>query len=750
VNNASEAREGRLGALYDPASVTVVGASDSPAKWGYWLAKGALAGVTRRRVYLVNRRRTPVLGQPTFGSLADLPEPTDLVVVAVPGSEAPSVVTEAVAARARALVVIPDVGREAESKIRAALETSTARLLGPNCMGIVDHGAGLQLIWGSLPPGRVGLVSQSGNLGLEIGRHLARAGAGVSRFVSLGNQWDIDAADVINDLVDDPTTSVIACYLESLGEEGRLAGALCRARAARKPVVLLSVGISEASARAARSHTGALVTPRRALEALCEATGAVRAASAGHLVDTACVLMASGAPAPSAPAPSAPAPSAPAPGVLDAGALDAAEPQACRRHRVAVVGDSGGQGALAADAFVEEGLEVPELQGTTCARLREVAGVAGAAGNPVDLAGAGEADLENYARVVDVLLGSHEVDSVVLTGYFGDYASDDPTRSEHEAEVAHRIAALVTQHGLPVVVHSMARGTPALDVLRHGGVPVFERIDEAAAALSVAARWWGPARAWCTASKPPRAVRRAIPRLAHGPSDLPGSPAPRQLDYVAARALITSYGVQFPSFVVVPCGGDRDEVRDEDLATCCARSLEAALKIGFPVVIKAMGTTHKSEAGAVALDVPDATALGAVVDRMLRRLRPSALSVEELVHDPAGKELLVGVRRDPQLGLITVLGAGGVTAELANDHVMALSPVRPDEVRGFLGRLRLAPLFEGFRGSPALDVTALAPIITALERAMSDNPSLVEIEVNPVLVRPVGAVALDARAVIAP
>jgi len=748
VSNAGEAREGRLGALYDPASVTVVGASGSSAKWGYWLAKGALAGATRRRVYLVNRRRAPVLGQPTFGSLADLPEAPDLVVVAVPGPEVPAVVTAAVAARARSLVVIPDVGREAETTIRAALETSATRLLGPNCMGIVDHGSGLQLIWGSLPPGRVGLVSQSGNLGLEIGRHLARAGAGVSRFVSLGNQWDIDAADVIDDLVDDPATLVIACYLESLGAQGRLAEALCRARAASKPVVLLSVGVSEASARAARSHTGALVTPRRVLEALCEATGAVGVRNAGHLVDAACVLMASGAPAPGAPAPSDPAP----------GALDAAEPHAPRRHRVAVVGDSGGQGALAADAFVEEGLEVPELHGTTCARLREDAGVAGAAGNPVDLAGAGEADLENYARVVHVLLGSGEVDSVVLTGYFGDYAGDDPSRAGYESEVAHRIAALVKQHRRPVLVHSMARGTPALDVLRNGGVPVFERIDEAAAALSVAARWWGPARSWCTASEPARGVRQAPPRLAHGPADRTHSPVQRQLDYVAARALIASYGVRFPSFVAVPCDsdsddgerGDGDEVRDEDLATCRARALEAALKIGFPVVVKAVGATHKSEAGAVALDVPDATTLGAVVDRMLRRLRPSALSVEELVHDPAGRELLVGVRRDPPMGLVTVLGAGGVTAELSDDHVMALSPVQPDEVRGLLRRLRLAPLLTGFRGSPALDVTALAPIVTSLERAMSDDPSLVEIEVNPVLVRPAGAVALDARAVTAP
>lgn len=738
MSNASEAREGRLGALYNPASVTVVGASDSSAKWGYWLAKGALAGATRRRVYLVNRRRAPVLGQPTFGSLADLPEAPDLVVVTVPGPEVPAVVTAAIAARARSLVVIPDIGREAETTIRAALATSATRLLGPNCMGIVDHGARLQLIWGSLPPGRVGLVSQSGNLGLEIGRHLARAGAGVSRFVSLGNQWDIDAADMIGDLVDDPATLVIACYLESLGAQGRLVEALCRARAARKPVVLLSVGVSEASARAARSHTGALVTPRRVLEALCEATGAVGVRNAGQLVDAACVLMASGAPA--------------------SGPLDAAEPRARRRHRVAVVGDSGGQGALAADAFVEEGLDVPELHGTTCARLREGAGVAGAACNPVDLAGAGEADLENYARVVHALLGSLEVDSVVLTGYFGDYASDDPSRAAYESEVAHRIVALVKQHGCPVLVHSMARGMPALDVLRNGGVPVFERIDEAAAALSVAARWWGPARSWCTASEPARAVPQAASRLVHGLSDRTHSPVPRQLDYVAARALIASYGVRFPSFVAVPCDcdsddgerGDGDEVRDEDLTTCRARALEAALKIGFPVVVKAVGTTHKSEAGAVALDVPDATTLDAVVDRMVRRLHPSAISVEELVHDPAGRELLVGVRRDPPIGLVTILGAGGVTAELSDDHVMALSPVQADEVRGLLRRLRLAPLLTGFRGSPALDVTALAPIVMALERAMSDDPSLVEIEVNPVLVCPVGAVALDARAVTAP
>jgi acetate---CoA ligase (ADP-forming) len=261
-----------LGTLFDPRSVAIVGASANRQKWGYWLARGALAGRDRRQVYLVNRRGAVVLGSRSWPSLADLPSSPELVVVATPPGQVRLEVEQGLEAGARCFVVITTgVGDPAsvrdELELAELVRSRGARLLGPNCMGVVDHAAALQLCWGTVPVGEVGLVSQSGNLGLEIGRLLGRAGQGLSRLVSLGNQRDIDAAEVLLGLVEHQPTRIIAAYVEDFRDGRRLARALASARAAGKPVLLLTVGRSAASGRAAKSHTGALVSPLEVVDA---------------------------------------------------------------------------------------------------------------------------------------------------------------------------------------------------------------------------------------------------------------------------------------------------------------------------------------------------------------------------------------------------------------------------------------------------------------------------------------------------
>ena len=249
-----------LEALFDPRSVAIVGASANRQKWGYWLARGALAGRERRQVYLVNRRGPVVLGSRSWPSLADLPEAPELVVVATPPGNVRLEVEQGLDAGARCFVVITTgVGDPAsvrdEIELAELVRVRGARLLGPNCMGVVDHAATLQLCWGTVPAGQVGLVSQSGNLGLEIGRLLGRAGQGLSRLVSLGNQRDIDAAEVLQGLVEHEPTRVIAAYVEDFRDGRRLARALASARAAGKPVLLLTVGRSAASTASPPSRT---------------------------------------------------------------------------------------------------------------------------------------------------------------------------------------------------------------------------------------------------------------------------------------------------------------------------------------------------------------------------------------------------------------------------------------------------------------------------------------------------------------
>ncbi|MGW0700151.1 acetate--CoA ligase family protein [Streptomyces sp. NPDC002867] len=706
-----------LDALFDPRSVAVVGASANPAKWGYWLASGALAGRSRRTVHLVNQRGGGLDGVPFLPGLDCLPTVPEQVVVAVPPQQVRPVVVEGLMAGARCFTVITSggAGPDEERELAALVTARGGRLLGPNCMGVVDTTTELRLSWGDFPAGAVGLVSQSGNLALEIGRLLARAGQGFSRFVSLGNQRDIDAADALDTLIAHDATRVVAAYVEDFRDGRRLARTLATAHAAGKPVLLLSLGRSEASGRAAASHTGALVSSRAVVEAVCRDTGALLLESAGELADTAVLLTAAGrrighartravrdagAGGPSSPAPADGAPS---------------QARGRRALRVAVVGDSGGQGALAADALAARGLHVPALgEATRAAVARHLPGRSGC-GNPVDLAGAGEADLRNYARITRALLDGGDTDATVLTGYFGDYATANPDQARQECEVARELGEAARQSGRLLVVHTMARDTPALTVLREHGVPVYERIEQAAAALARAARQ-------------DRTTQQAPPRLP--------PPAPDPLtdgDYETVRTLLGSRGLAFPA---------------AEFVTTADEAATAARRTGYPLALKAMGLAHKTEAGGVALGIADETALGTAFARMRDSTGATRYAVEEMVAHQHSVELIAGVRRDPAFGPVAMVGLGGLTAELLADTALALAPLTPGRARDLLLSLRHAPLLTGWRCAPAVDLDAAAHALCALARAAAEHPELTELEVNPLLVHPGGAVALDAHGVV--
>jgi acyl-CoA synthetase (NDP forming) len=677
-----------LETLFDPRSVAIVGASANRQKWGYWLARGALAGRDRRQVYLVNRRGAAVLGSRCWPSLADLPSSPELVVVATPPGQVRREVEQGLAAGARCFTVIttgvgdPASVRE-ELELAELVRSRSARLLGPNCMGVVDHAAALQLCWGTVPAGQVGVVSQSGNLGLEIGRLLGRAGQGLSRLVSLGNQRDIDAAEVLLGLVEHEPTRVIAAYVEDFRDGRRLARALACARAAGKPVLLLTVGRSAASGRAAQSHTGALVSPLEVVDAAAAEAGALRLDTAGELVDAAVALLAPG---------------------LRGGS------------RVALVADGGGQGAMAADAMTAAGLSVPPLGDATASRLRHLLPAVAGVTNPVDLAGAGESDIGSYASVVSALLTAPDADAVVLSGYFGDYATSSPQLADVESAVASSIADASADTGRRVVVHTMATtDTPALRVLRGRGIPVFERIEHAAAAIANTARW--------AALSPAE-----VPHFAIAPPEGDGS-------YQRTRELLAGYGLNFPA---------AGFVADADSAAA------AAADIGYPVVLKAMGLAHKTEACGVALDLRDEPALRAAFATMRQRTRSASFAVEAMVRRPGSVELIMGVRQDSSFGPVAMAGIGGTTAELLADTAVGLAPLTHERARRMLGSLRLAPLLKGWRGAEPVDIDAAVAALVAISVAGAQHPEYSELEVNPVLAHPGGAIALDAHGVLAP
>ncbi|MFJ3876342.1 acetate--CoA ligase family protein [Streptomyces sp. NPDC090077] len=684
-----------LTALFDPRSVAVVGASDDPAKYGHAVASQALRAPGRRPVHLVNRRGGSVLGRTAATSLTGIGEPVDLVVLSVPGAGFEAAVDEALACGARAIVAITagfaEAGPAGLARQRAVAErvrAAGAVLVGPNCLGIADNTTELYLASDRFAPGGVALLSQSGNLALELQLRGAPHGLGYSRFVSLGNQADVTLVDLVTDCARHPATSAIAVYAEDFGDGRAFAEA---AAAAGKPVVLLTAGRGAASARSARSHTGALTTPADVVAAACRDAGVELVRTPREMA----VVLAA----------------------LGAGART-------RGRRTAVFTDGGGHGAIAADAAEDAGLRVPELGAAVQERLRAVLWEQSSTGNPVDLAGAGEQRPLSYADAVGELLAAEEVDAVLMTGYFGGYAASEgglgggpaggSVLAEGETRAAKEIVAHLAAVAKPLVVQSMYPHSPSCRVLAEAGVPVFSATEDAARALgAVAGRAAGPV---------PGIVPLPAPAVALGD---PG--------YHGVRALLAAGGVPFPA---------AREVLDE------AGLLAAAEEFDGPYVLKALHLLHKSDAGGVVLGLPDRGALLAAYRAMRARLGAAAHSVEAMADLSDGVELIVGVHRDPRFGPVAVVGLGGVLTETLRDVAFALAPVPAARAERLLRGLRSGALLDGVRGRPAVDVAAAAAVIERITEVAAAHPEIAELEVNPLLVRPQGALALDARAVL--
>jgi acyl-CoA synthetase (NDP forming) len=675
-----------LRALFDPRSVAIVGASNTPGKWGYWLGKGALLGEDRRSVFLVNRNGGEILGRQAFRSLSELPLAPELVVITVPAGGFEAAVEEALQAGARALVVISaglgEGGREGRAREQAAVErirAAGALLVGPNCLGIFDAESNLHLSSNSVPSGPIGFISQSGNLALEVGMLAGDAGLGFSRFVSLGNQADLEIAELIDELAGHEPTRVIAVYCEDFRDGRAFARAAQRAVEGGKPVLLLAGGGTTASARAARSHTGALVSELVAVDAACAAAGIERVATPKELIDVAVARL--GGPA-------------------------------AAGRRVGIVADGGGSTVIAADLAAAHGLELPEVGARTSSAIAELLPETAATTNPVDLAGGGEYDVFNFARVVELLLDASELDTVFLTGYFGGYSTYSDEHAAREVEAARAMAAYAAERRKPLIVQTMYWRSGAADALREAGMPVYRDLEGALRGLA--------ALVGAGAAHPP------------GVPELPQPAEPIQaIGYWAARELLADAGIEFPPAHRVTSAGE---------------ALAAAEGVGYPVVLKALAQEHKSDAGGVAVGIPDAGELESQLSQMTTL--SAEYSVEQTAPLEEGIELIVGTRRDPRFGPVTLVGMGGLYTEVLDDKSVALAPIDEGQAEDLIRSLRGRPLLTGARGRPPLDMPAAAKAVAAVSRLAAEHPEIAEVEVNPLLVLPRGALGLDARIIL--
>ena len=499
--------------LFDPRSVAVVGASADRAKWGYSVSEQLLSLPSGRDIYLVNRSGADILGRAAYRSLADLPAPVDLVAICVPASGFLDAVRDSLAAGARALVAITAglgevdaEGEQIEAEAVALVRTAGAVLVGPNCLGVTDNSTGLRLASDPFRSGDVAVLSQSGNMVLDLESLMADEGIGISRFVSLGNQADVAVTDFMLDCVGHDATRSVAIYAEDV-KDGRAFVQAARALAdAGKPVVLLAPGSSDAGRRSAASHTGSLTSADNVIDAACAASGIHRVHTPLQMVDALVALR---------------------------------QPYRAASTRVAILTDGGGHGSVAADALHRAGLDVPLLSPDLGAELSRSLWSQSSVVNPVDLAGIGEQDPLSYARGLSTLLDSDEVATVLMTGYFGGYAQTNEALAAQEIQAGEQIAGIIRAAGKPVVVHTIYPESESIAVLRAAGIPVHRDVSRAVAALAMLV-------------EPDAQVRS-------DPIDLPPSyPPSSSADYAAARTALLQAGVPFPRAAMVSSEAELD------------------------------------------------------------------------------------------------------------------------------------------------------------------------------------------------
>ncbi len=711
--------------FFSPASVAVVGASRDPASIGGMVFRHLLRGGFAGVAHPVNTAADVIQSVRAVPRLSDLPEVPELVVVCVPAPAVADVVDEAGALGVRAVTVISagfaelggaetDAGRAGVERQRELVDIATShgmRLVGPNCMGVMNATANVRLnatFSATFPPaGRVAFSSQSGALGLAVIDHVASRGLGLSTFISVGNKADISGNDLLLYWEEDPHTDLVLLYLESFGNPRKFSR-IARRVSRHKPIVVVKSGRTQAGERAASSHTAAISAGDVAVQALFRQAGIIRTDTLSELFDVATLLARQPLP---------------------------------RGARVGIVTNAGGPGILAADALESNGLAVPslssDLRAALAAHLPPEAGTA----NPVDLVAS--ADAAGYRHVLTTMGESGEVDVlVVIVVPTGATPVDDIAAAVVDARDHLREAGV---EDLPVLgVFMSASGVPA--ALATADVPTFTFPEDAARALGRVAAHADWRRTPLGHVVTPdgidaEAARSVVERVLDDvdevdPRGVDAEAGGRWLAPVDAEAVLRAYGVTRPRSRLVTSA-------DEAAAT--------QLEWGIPVAVKVAAAIHKTDVGALALDLADADAVADAVATMTTRLEEAGLGahagswlVQEMVD---GIEMVVGVNHDPSFGPLILTGLGGTLVELMRDVAVRITPVTDRDVDEMLDSLRMRPLLDGYRGSEPADVDALRDLVFRINAMVEDLPEITELDLNPVFVRPDGrgVVAVDVR-----
>ncbi len=694
---AVERRESRAGVaslkhLFMPDSVAVVGASRRPGSVGARLLGNIVSGGFHGRVIPVNPHASSLAGLPCVASVEDLPDGVDLAIVVVPSAAVGEVAEQCGRRGVRSLVVITSGLADGGPGLLETCRRHGMRLVGPNCFGIAAPGIGLDATFGRshASAGIAGVAVQSGGIGVSLTGHLSRLGIGISSFISTGDKYDVSSNDLLAWWEQDQQTKLAILYLESFGNPRKFART-ARRIGRRMPVLTVVGGRSLAGQRAATSHTAAAATPLVAREALFAQAGIVAADTLGDLIDAAAFLACQ-----------------PSPG----------------GSRVAIVTNAGGAGVLTADACGDSGLSLAPLAEPTWQRLAELLPAGAAIGNPVDTTAAISTDV--FRSCLEAVSADESVDAVLSVTV--PTAVGDPSHAVATADITKPLGAVVLDQAEDVRLLPRAGGASA--------VPCYAYPESAARALGHATRYG----AWL--SRP----QGRVPELPGVRSEdarevvagfLRRNPAGGWLPAEAVGDVLRCYQIPQVSTVVV---GSESE------------AAAAADDLTGPVVLKAAaaGLVHKTEAGAVKLDLRSASDVKAAYRELTRAFgdQLSGVLVQPMVR--GGVEVLIGVAQEPVFGPLVVFGIGGVATDLLGDHAARLSPLTATDAHELVRSVRAVALLEGYRGGPAVDIAALEDVLLRVSRLADDLPEVAELDLNPVIAKAEGCLAADARIRIVP
>lgn len=705
-------RSGRrpLDAIFAPRSVAVIGATEKVGSVGRTILRNLIASPFGGSVMPVNPNRANVLGIRAYPRLRDLPEPVDLAVIVTPAATVPGLIAECVEAGAKGAIVISagfketgPAGAKLEAEVLEQAMKGRLRVVGPNCLGVMRPGSGLNATFAAkmARPGNVAFISQSGALGTAILDWSLKAEVGFSAFASIGSMLDVDWGDLIDYLGDDPETKSIVLYMESIGDARSFLSA-AREVALTKPILVIKAGRTEAAAKAAASHTGSLAGSDEVFEAAFRRGGVLRLATISDVFAMTEVLA------------KQPRPKGP---------------------RLTIVTNAGGPGVLAVDALIGSGGTLAGLAPETVAKLDAILPPHWSHANPVDVLG--DAGPDRFAKAVEVAAADPGGDGLLII--LTPQAMTDPTAT---AEAMRPFARI---EGKPVLASWMGGDDVAAGeaILGHAGLPTFAHPDTAARIFGAMWRYSDNLRAlYETPTLPPetddeddgRASARAI-------LDEARAEGRTLLDEVESKRLLAAYGLP-----VVETRVARDE----------AEAVDHAREIGFPVVLKLYSRTitHKTDVGGVRLDLAGPGDVKDAYRAIVRSVSASVgeghilgVSVQPMVRRE-GYELIVGSSLDPQFGPVLLFGSGGQLVEVYRDRSLALPPLTSTLARRLMERTKIFAALKGVRGRKPVDLGALEAFLVRFSRLVAEQPRIREMDINPLLASPEGLVALDARVVL--